>query len=140
MAPPIAAGLVLARGSVRPPTSLRRVLARAPRNTPANDTSWERPCTTCLVTAAASSSPRGRCRRPSDESPLGTLAERGTPTLYLGHSPKCVGPARSSSLLARISRAIARPTSRGSWLLNWKWIPPTTRDRPASLAAAEKLG
>jgi len=42
--------------------------------------------------------------------------------------------------LEQLSAAIARPTASASWLLNSKWIPPPTRERPASFAAAEKLG
>ena len=72
-----------------------------------------------------------------DSTCLGLLSELP----ITGGRRRCgSAPRRSSSESARTSAGDHGPAARPAWLLNSKWIPPNTRDRPASVAAAEKPG
>jgi hypothetical protein len=78
----------------------------------------------------------------ANERPLRSsfAAASGPLIRYRGQAPTCVLPLRNSSLFASTSPATARPRPSPAWSLNSKCWPPNTRERPASAAAAEKLG
>jgi hypothetical protein len=57
-----------------------------------------------------------------------------------GHAPKWVGPVLRNNFVASTSSATARPIPNPAWLLNSKCWPPYTRERPASVAAAQNPG